>query len=46
LFAFDDIANNPENPFKGKIYNKPNGTDVYAGCKIDYKGADVNPTLF
>jgi legumain len=22
-FAFDDIANNVKNPFKGKVFNKP-----------------------
>lgn len=44
--AFDDIANDPENPIPGKMYNKPNGNDVYAGCNIDYKGNDVNPANF
>lgn len=44
--AFDDIANDPENPIPGKLYNKPNGDDVYAGCKIDYKGNDVTPANF
>ena len=44
--AYDDIANNPQNPFKGELYNKPDGHDVYAGCKIDYKGNAVNPTTF
>lgn len=42
--AYDDIANSPYNPFPGKIFNKPTpagtpGQDVYAGCKIDYKGS-------
>ena len=46
LMAYDDIANNPENPFPGKIFNKPNGEDVYAGCNIDYTGSSVNPTNF
>lgn len=45
-FAFDDIANNSENPFPGQMFNKPNGTDVYAGCNIDYKGSDVTPENF
>jgi len=44
--AFDDIANNSENPFPGKLFNKPNGSDVYAGCNIDYKGKDVTPENF
>jgi legumain len=46
-FAYDDIANNPSNPFKGKVFNKPTfsdpGVDVYDGIRIDYKGADVTP---
>jgi len=48
--AYDDIANDPENPFPGQVFNKPallkKGTDVYAGVKIDYKGADVSPANF
>lgn len=32
-FAYDDIANNIKNPIKGKVFNKPSGTnpgvDVY-----------------
>merc|ERR1712054_373670 len=50
MFAYDDIANNPSNPFPGKLYNKPDptgpGVDVYEGCNIDYKGADVTPQNF
>eukprot|EP00345_Euplotes_harpa_P019124 CAMPEP_0168335506 /NCGR_PEP_ID=MMETSP0213-20121227/10952_1 /TAXON_ID=151035 /ORGANISM="Euplotes harpa, Strain FSP1.4" /LENGTH=417 /DNA_ID=CAMNT_0008340451 /DNA_START=14 /DNA_END=1267 /DNA_ORIENTATION=+ len=46
VFAYDDIAQNSQNPFKGQIFNKPDGKDVYAGCNIDYKGADVNPAKF
>lgn len=48
--AFDDIANNDENPFPGTLYNKPcDGDDcenVYEGCNIDYKGKDVNKETF
>merc|ERR1712054_237363 len=48
--VFDDVANNRENPFKGKLFNKPDptgpGVDVYAGCEIDYKGKDVTPENF
>jgi legumain len=44
--AYDDVANDPENPFPGKIFNKPNGQDVYAGCNIDYKGDSVTPSNF
>lgn len=50
VFAYDDIANNARNPFPGQIFNKPTynepGKDVYAGAKIDYKGADVTPANF
>jgi legumain len=46
LFAFDDIANNSENPFPGQVFNKPNGIDVYEGVFIDYKGSDVTPENF
>lgn len=49
-FAYDDIANNSRNPFRGKVFNKPTykepGVDVYAGVKIDYSGASVTPTMF
>ncbi|KAK6042024.1 peptidase C13 family protein [Cooperia oncophora] len=34
---YDDIANNTKNPHEGKIYNAPNGTNVYEGLEIDYK---------
>lgn len=46
VLAYDDIANDPENPFPGQVFNKPNGQDVYAGINIDYKGADVTPDNF
>jgi len=29
---------NERNPTPGTIINKPNGTDVYQGVVIDYKG--------
>jgi legumain len=46
LLAYDDIAHASQNPFPGKVFNKPDGPDVYAGCKIDYKGKDVNKANF
>ena len=49
VFAYDDIANNHQNPFPGKVFNKPSqgpGQDYYEGVHIDYKGADVNPEVF
>jgi legumain len=44
--AYDDVASDPLNPIPGKLFNKPNGDDVYAGCNIDYKGNDVTPENF
>jgi legumain len=46
MFRYDDIANSDQNPFPGKIFNRPGGPDVYDGVKIDYKGKDVNPENF
>lgn len=50
VLAYDDIANDPENPFKGKVFNKPDpkgpGVNVYEGINIDYKGSDVTPQNF
>lgn len=43
---YDDIANNPENPHKGKLFNKPGGEDVYAGVCVDYRGQQVNSANF
>merc|ERR1712232_1236171 len=51
LLAYDDIANNKENPFKGQMFNKPTpkgtpGVDVYDGCKISYSGSQVTAENF
>ncbi|MFH4981832.1 hypothetical protein AB6A40_008541 [Gnathostoma spinigerum] len=42
----DDIANHKNNPFHGKIFNEPNGTDVYGNVRIDYKGDRVTAENF
>ncbi|KHJ82774.1 peptidase C13 family protein [Oesophagostomum dentatum] len=34
------------NPYPGKLFNKPNGEDVYKGVKIDYSGRSVTPQNF
>jgi legumain len=46
LMAYDDVANNSQNPFPGKLFNKPDGEDVYAGCNIDYTGREVTKNNF
>lgn len=41
VFMYDDIALNEENPKKGIIINKPDGSDVYKGVPKDYTGKAV-----
>lgn len=44
---YDDIAQNPSNPYKGNIINHVGGPNVYPGSdKIDYKGKDVTAANF
>eukprot|EP00754_Rhynchopus_humris_P029316 Rhum_TRINITY_DN15208_c0_g4::Rhum_TRINITY_DN15208_c0_g4_i1::g.145018::m.145018/K01369/LGMN; legumain len=46
---FNDIANNSQNPFPGKVFNHPStgaGWDVYEGVQIDYEGNDVSAKNF
>ncbi|KER19802.1 hypothetical protein T265_11511 [Opisthorchis viverrini] len=45
-FAYDDIANNPKNPFKGKVFHEYQHEDVYNGVVIDYRGKDVTRDNF
>ena len=49
--AYDDIAENIRNPFKGQLFNKPTdegtpGVNVYDKSEIDYSGTDVNKENF
>ena len=46
VFAYDDIATASKNPYPGKVFNHPDGEDVYAGVVIDYFGKDVTPENF
>jgi legumain len=51
MMFYDDIANDPSNPFPGQVFNKPTdagtpGVDVYAGCQKDYTGDKVTPQNF
>ncbi|VDK65124.1 unnamed protein product [Anisakis simplex] len=43
---YDDIANSEDNPYPGKLFNRPHGPDVYHGVKIDYREKDVTPENF
>lgn len=46
VMAYDDIAQDPQNPFPGQIFNSPGGPDVRAGVPVDYSGPDVNAHTF
>ncbi|XP_068202256.1 legumain-like [Palaemon carinicauda] len=46
VMMYDDIAHNSNNPYPGKIFNHPNGPDVYEGVPKDYAGSEVTPELF
>nr|XP_033807131.1 legumain [Geotrypetes seraphini]XP_033807133.1 legumain [Geotrypetes seraphini]XP_033807134.1 legumain [Geotrypetes seraphini]XP_033807135.1 legumain [Geotrypetes seraphini] len=46
VMMYDDIADSEQNPTKGIIINRPNGTDVYAGVPKDYTREDVTPETF
>ncbi|KAM5129016.1 legumain [Mantella aurantiaca] len=46
VMMYDDIADNEENPTKGIIINRPNGSDVYAGVPKDYTKESVTPANF
>lgn len=44
LYAYDDIASDPENPYAGQVFHTvDHKTNVYPGSSaINYKGDDVN----
>jgi legumain len=49
LFTHDDVANHPDNPRPGRLYNRPDrdhhpAVDVNKGCIKDYTGDLVTPT--
>jgi len=48
--AYDDIANNLRNPFKGQLFNQPDptgaGVNVYDSTEIDYRGDQVTKENF
>ena len=46
VMMVDDIANNEQNPFPGKVINEVGGNDVYAGVPHDYTGGLVTPENF
>ncbi|XP_025198389.1 vacuolar-processing enzyme-like isoform X2 [Melanaphis sacchari] len=42
----DDVAFNIKNPYQGELFNHPNGSDVYQGVQVDYKGENVSSEHF
>lgn len=46
VMMYDDIADNDNNPTPGKIINRPNGPNVYAGVPKDYVGRAVTSKNF
>jgi len=51
MMYYNDIAHNTENPYKGKIFNKPTakgtpGVDVFEGCPQHYTGKNVTVEKF
>eukprot|EP00818_Percolomonas_sp_WS_P010683 CAMPEP_0117436788 /NCGR_PEP_ID=MMETSP0759-20121206/1187_1 /TAXON_ID=63605 /ORGANISM="Percolomonas cosmopolitus, Strain WS" /LENGTH=360 /DNA_ID=CAMNT_0005228397 /DNA_START=583 /DNA_END=1665 /DNA_ORIENTATION=+ len=43
---YDDIANSPQNPIQGKVFNTIGGDDVYHDVPKDYVGKDVTAANF
>ena len=48
---YDNVAQDPQNPFPGKLFNHPSnsshpGSDVYQGVQKDYVGNNVNAANF
>ncbi|CAG2179224.1 unnamed protein product, partial [Oppiella nova] len=46
VFHYDDLADNPNNPYPGTVINLPGGPDVYKGVPKTYTKADVTPENF
>ena len=46
LLSYNDAVHAKENPIPGKLFNKPDGPDVFEGCKIDYEGDSCNSHNF
>ena len=46
MMAADDVATHPGNPRPGRVFNSPQGQDVYKGASIDYRGDGVTAATF
>ena len=43
---YDDVAWSNRNPLLGRLFNRPNGTNVYDGCMTDYRKDQVSVDNF
>ncbi|CAJ0957131.1 unnamed protein product, partial [Mesorhabditis belari] len=41
VLMYDDAANHTNNPYPGKLFNWPNGPNVYEGVRVDYRTKEV-----
>ena len=46
VMAYDDIAEDESNPFKGQVFQSYDLRDIYEGLKIDYRADSVNKETF
>jgi legumain len=46
VMMYDDVAWSSLNPLIGRLYNEPDGENVYETCAVDYKDLGVNPETF
>jgi len=46
VMMYDDAAWSDNNPLIGQLYNRPNGSNVYKNCEVDYRKRRVNSDTF
>ncbi|KAI6240668.1 Legumain [Aphelenchoides fujianensis] len=46
LMMENDVVNHTDNPYPGRLFNRPLGYDVYENCTIDYERGSVTPENF
>jgi legumain len=46
VMMYDDVAWSNFNPLLGRLYNEPDGRNVYDSCKVDFLKDDVNLVTF
>ena len=46
VMMYDDVAWSSMNPLIGRLFNEPNGPNVYDTCRVDISGEGVNAQSF